>query len=129
MPDPNAINVLYKQDFMEDPFPYLQEGLENVPVARNQETLTKPFYVFRYEDVRRVLQDYEFFSSEVVGGDGFDSQDMALGRAVENFTEMDPPEYTKMRRLAQQGFLPRVMKSFVPRAEALAKERVSNALV
>jgi hypothetical protein len=27
MPDPNAINVLYNQDFMEDPFPYFQEGL------------------------------------------------------------------------------------------------------
>ena len=125
MPNPAEINVLYNQDFMNDPFPYFQAGLEHAPIARNEETLTKPFYVFRYQDVRRVLQDYETFTSNLNPDDA--SAEMALGRAVENLIEMDPPRHTKMRRLAQQGFPRRVLKELIPRAEAIVKERVDNA--
>jgi len=57
MPNPAEINVLYNQDFMNDPYSYFQAGLEHAPITRNEETLAKPYFVFRYEDVRRVLQE------------------------------------------------------------------------
>ena len=126
MPNPAEINVLYNRDFMNDPFPYFREGLANAPICRNEETLTKPWYVFRYDDVQRVLKDYEYFSSAIDPEDA--NQEMALGEAVNNLIQMDPPEHTSLRRLAQPGFLPAVLKQFVPRAEELARERVDYAL-
>jgi cytochrome P450 family 109 len=127
MSNPAEINVLYNKDFMNDPFPFFREGLLNAPIVRNETTLTKPWNVFRYDDVQRVLKDYEYFSAEIPDEDGSE-QDMALGEAVNNLITMDPPRHTKLRRLAQPGFLPGVLKQFVPQAEKLARERVDFAL-
>ena len=125
MVNPADINAMYNEDFKKDPFLYFQEALENQPIVEHTGTLAKPYSVFRYEDVVNVLKTHQKFSN--AGGDA-DMADLSLGRAGENITTIDPPRHTRLRRMAQQGFLPTVLNSFAPNAVKLAKDRVDYAL-
>lgn len=120
------LNVLSDEDFRRDPYPFFRAGLSDNPIVQNTKTLTKPFHIFRYEDVFRVFKDWETFSSEEQHD--LDVTDLALGRAIENFIAMDPPRHTRLRRLAQRGFLPATLNSFVPRAEELSRQRMDYLL-
>lgn len=120
------LNVFSNEAFRQDPYPFFRQGLRDKPIVRNSETLTKPYSVFRHADVFQVFKDWETFSSE--DPNVAETGDMALGRAIENFIAMDPPRHTRLRRLAQRGFLPATLKSFAPRAEELSKQRMDYLL-
>ena len=128
MANPADINPLYNKDFMKDPHPYFVEALQNQPIIHHPEYLTKPFSLFRYHDVQPAFKDWETFSSEVSVDPDLSVNDMTLGKAVENIITMDPPRHTVLRRMAQQGFLPKVLETFRPRAEEIIKDRVDFAL-
>ena len=98
----------------------MTKGLSEHTIVKHDVTLDPVYSIFRYEDVKRVLLDWETFSSEPINTD-LDA--LNLGRATENFILMNPPRHTRLRGLAQQGFFPKVIKKFLPRAEQIAKER------
>jgi len=52
---------LYAQSYFEDPYSYCREFLANLPVFYNPQE--KCFIVSRYDDVKRVLEDYQTFGS------------------------------------------------------------------
>jgi len=111
--------------FIADPLSFMHKGLSEHPVVKHETTLDPVYSIFRYEDVKRVLLDWETFSSEPINTD-LDA--LNLGRATENFILMDPPRHTRLRGLAQQGFFPKVIREFIPRAEQIASERFEYAL-
>ena len=107
--------------------PYFWEGLKNSPIVQHKKHLSKPYSIFRYKDVQSTFKNWKTFSSRGLESTNF--RELTLGTAVEdNFITLDPPKHTRLRRLAQQAFLPSVLKKFAPRAEALAKERMDYML-
>ena len=125
-PSPQAFGFNALSDaFIKDPLPFMTKGLSEHPIVKHDVTLDPVYSIFRYEDVKRVLLDWETFSSEPINTD-LDA--LNLGRATENFILMNPPRHTRLRGLAQQGFFPKVIKKFLPRAEQIAKERFEYAL-
>lgn len=125
-PDPVDINPFYNDDYRKDPMPYFREALANQPVVRHDQYFSKPVSIFRYADVQAALKDWETFSSQIVRSE--EEKNMALGKLFDNFVYNDPPRHTAQRRVAQQAFLPTVIKKFEPMTQALAKERVDAAL-
>lgn len=115
----------FDPDFIANPLPYMQRGLEESPVVRHEKSLDPLYSIFRFDDVKSSLLNWETFSSEAVDPE-LDA--LNLGRATENFILMDPPRHNRLRILANQGFLPRVIKQFLPRAESIAKERIEYVL-
>ena len=120
------INPLYNEDFRQNPYPYFQEGLENTPIVHHEKFFNKPYSVFRYSDVQNVFKDWETFSSE--GRHLDQAREMTMGDAVANIITMDPPRHTRLRRMAQRGFLPSILDGFADRAVELARQRVDYML-
>ena len=127
MVNPADMNPIYNDAFRRDPYPFFWQGLEEQPIVHHPDRLSKPYSLFRYEDIQKAFKDWETFSSRGLESQNF--RDLTLGTAVENtFITMDPPRHTRMRRLAQQGFLPSVLEKMAPRAEELVAQRMDFAL-
>ena len=127
MLDLSEINTILCDKFRRDPYPYFFQALEHQPIVHHPDRLSAPYSLFKYRDVQAAFKDWQTFSSRGLEENNF--RDMTLGTAVENtFISMDPPRHTRLRRLAQQGFLPSVLNSFAPRAEQLVSQRMDYAL-
>jgi len=87
---------------------------ERLPVAQSDGSLDF-WSVFGYEDVQRVLSDYEHFSSRFIGGGSGDPLDNSL-------ISTDPPRHRQLRALVSQAFTPRAINQLAPRIEAIAQE-------
>jgi cytochrome P450 len=97
-----------------DPYPVLAQARASCPV------FWMPKYevwcVTRHEDVFTVLRDPETYSSIVMSGEQADPPPQyadALPHGYPSrvsFVGMDPPEHTRLRRLAQRAFTPRILR-------------------
>jgi cytochrome P450 len=80
------------------------------------------YNAFRYDDVTRVLNDYETFSSDlnrILPGRGgeFEGSSLLL---------TDPPVHRKLRRLISQAFTPRMAAGLGPRIHELATQLLDD---
>lgn len=64
----------------------------------------KVWNVFLYDDVKRVLDDKEYFSSKSPRLPG-----SSIGKTLIN---TDPPQHTDLRSIVNRAFTPRVMKEW-----------------
>ncbi|MBA3826057.1 MAG: cytochrome P450 [Ktedonobacterales bacterium] len=96
-----------------DPFPWYATMREHAPVF--QQGGGGPWHVFRYDDVQRVLSDYETFSSQEGRGGGTDP----LGASI---ISLDPPRHRQLRTLAAMAFTPRAVAQLEPRIRAITNE-------
>ena len=90
-----------------NPFPWYRQMRESDPVHFHAPYDT--WQVFRYEDVLRVLSDWEAFSSSF--GRGGEGQDPLSTSVI----SMDPPRHRQMRNLVTQAFTPRSVASLSDR--------------
>ena len=80
------------------PIEWYKEMLHNHPVYFHEKTNT--WNVFKYEDVKQVLSNYEFFSSEgvrtsiFVGANNKEENSSSI-----SILNIDPPEHRKNRSL------------------------------
>ena len=95
-----------------DPFPWYAVMRDHQPVFQQGEY--GPWHVFRYDDVQRVLSDFETFSSQE-GRGGADP----LGVSI---ISLDPPRHRQLRTLATQAFTPRAVAQLEPRIRAITNE-------
>ncbi|MEK3888355.1 cytochrome P450 [Bacillus sp. FSL K6-3431] len=102
------------------PLNWYKHMLLNEPVSYNESS--KTWNVFRYDDVKRVLSDYEYFSSE-----GYRttisvkfSEDNLKDSKVNSFA-LDPPKNRKGRGLLAAAFTPRSLANWEPRIHQTAK--------
>jgi cytochrome P450 family 106 len=84
---------------------------------------TNTWNVFKYEHVKQVLSNYEFFSSEgerstIFVGTNNDEEKQSITK----FTLADPPESRKGRSLLAAAFTPRSLKNWEPRIRQIATE-------
>lgn len=115
------------QSRAEEFFPvhWYKEMLNEHPVYYHPETDT--WNVFRYEDVKTVLSDHEFFSAEgtrttlIVGANNSEG---AIPEKV-SISSMDPPRHQKYRSLISAAFTPRSLKNWEPRIQQVAQDLVN----
>lgn len=111
------------QNYLENPalnpFPWYRKMRQTDPV--NLSSRYYAWQVFRYEDVQRVLTDWNIFSSNFSGGTGRDPLSASL-------ITLDPPRHRQLRNLVTQAFTPRAVALLAGRVGAIVDELVSPVL-
>jgi cytochrome P450 len=115
-------------DQVLDPHPWLKLARTDSPVFRMADE--DAWCVTRYDDVLEVLKDTETFSSKRVveprhlsGLEEKLPEGHPLASALVN---TDPPEHTRLRKLAQKAFTPRMVASYEPRTKEIAEDLVDG---
>lgn len=107
------------------PIVWYKKMLHNTPVYFHEKTNT--WNVFKYEDVKQVLSNYEFFSSEGVRTSIFvGDKNKKENSSPLNLINVDPPEHRKSRTLLAAAFTPRSLKNWEPRIQQIASELVED---
>lgn len=93
-----------------NPFPWYRQMQQEKPVYYDPEFTTNwgdqgAWQVFRYEDVKRVLNEYTVFSNEYAPRRDLASQAL-LGQ--------DPPVHRRLRSLISKAFIPKVINRLEP---------------
>lgn len=116
---PYAADVnLFEPAFERDPYPEYRKLRGSAPVCRVRLPDGRDAWLLtRYDDIAAVLQDHERFSSRAMlsqvselpelprGADDV----MALFGCI--MSSSDPPDHTRLRRLVEKGFGPRLVGS------------------
>jgi cytochrome P450 len=91
----------------ETPFHWHEEMRKNHPVRFDPQR--NCWDVFLYDDVKRVLSDYESFSSQT---------------SLEQFSivSMDPPKHRLYRSIVSKAFTPKSVNDFAPRIHQITNE-------
>lgn len=105
--------TLFSPEYFQNPYPALAWLRENSPIHRFQFPIgnVPMWMVTRYDDVREILGDNRFSSD---GGSWGGAEFKAAGLVIaagslleKGLTIIDPPDHTKIRRLAMSAFTPR----------------------
>ncbi|HVT75488.1 MAG TPA: cytochrome P450 [Acidimicrobiales bacterium] len=114
-----------------NPYPVYKQMREEAPVWQGPEY--QELFLSRHADCLAVLRDAERFSSdssnmapELLANANSDQAEMGgfLGGKVMLFS--DPPDHTRLRRLAQHAFTPKAVESWRPRVRALIDELLAG---
>lgn len=114
---------LHDTEFIRNPLPALREAASASPIICH-ENLGRTYSVFSYDNVKEIFQNPDIFGSEVPR----EAKDKALGKLLDTLIAIDPPRHTRLRHLANRGFLPGVIKQFEAQAEEVVRERVDAIL-
>jgi cytochrome P450 len=101
-----------------DPYPYYKELRDKAPVAWVEPT--HAYAVSRYVDVDFILRTPRLFSSALWNEAA--SGDLVVVPEAPGLLSMDPPDHTRMRKLANQGFTPRHIRAMEPHVQAITQE-------
>ncbi len=118
---------LFRHGFPHDVFTALRE---QAPVWRHPETpgtkdLDRPFWVVsRHADIDAVSRDYENFRS--YEGPSIPDWDPNMRGLM--LIAMDPPDHSRLRRLVNRGFTPRMIAMLEDQARAWAVTVIDHAL-
>lgn len=115
----------FAPELRADPYPEYRRMREQAPVWPDG---NGNLFISRYDDCVGVLRDSERFSSDSrtqIRDDDVETTDQSglfefFGGKVMLFT--DPPDHTRLRRLAGHAFTPRAVESWRPRVRGLVDE-------
>jgi len=99
---------------------WLREGAPPDPVRYDEDAGV--WHVCGYREVQCVLADTTTFSSHT-GRLVPEAEEFSAG----SLTQLDPPRHTKLRKLVNQAFTPRVVTRLEPRIRAIATELLDAA--
>lgn len=103
-----------------DPFPLYQVMRQSYPLYHDPQRGS--WNVFRYEDVQRVLSEYETFSSQFMKKRSLlPTQPFAAA-----IISTDPPRHRQLRSLVTQAFTPRAVEALAPRITAIVQEHLER---
>jgi cytochrome P450 len=127
---PVAFNP-FEPGFADDPYPQYAELCATNPVQRTPLGL---WAVFRYDDAVRLLRDPTLSVEDrsVIGPNPrAELRRQILGdrpeRGTRGILNLDPPDHTRLRRLVQQVFTPRMVEQLAPRVQAMVDEMLDAA--
>lgn len=114
----SGASTLFRPQALEEipqTFAWFEEMRNQHPVS-SDETMPVPMWqVFRYEDVTRVLTDYQHFSSQALG--------MFMGSFLKDtLITKDPPDHRKLRNLVNMAFTPRAVARLADRVTQISQE-------
>lgn len=96
-----------ERNFVDDPYPTYKVLRDDHPVYLHEGS---GFYIItRNEDVARILNDYEVFSS--ARGNALVDSPLRVGRTLGS---TDPPRHDELRRVVMKGFTPARIESMLP---------------
>ncbi len=104
-----------------NPYPYYAELRDTAPVL-----WLDPFQCWalsRYADVDFALRNPHIFSSSVFTAEALG--DLNPVPETPWILDMNPPEHTRLRKLANKGFTPRLIRGLEPRIRAITQDLVS----
>ncbi|MDQ0169352.1 cytochrome P450 [Paenibacillus tundrae] len=108
------------------PLEWYKKMLNDNPIYYHEET--DCWNVFRYDDVKKVLSDHEFFSAEgtrTILEVGAKNKEGAIPEKV-SISSMDPPRHQKYRSLMSAAFTPRSLKNWEPRIQQVIQNVLNN---
>ena len=103
-----------------DPYPYYTELRNKAPVI-----WLEPFQSWalsRYADVDFALRNPQIFSSSVFTAEALG--DLNPVPEVPWILDMNPPDHTRLRKLANKGFAPRLIRALEPRVRAITQDLI-----
>ena len=103
-----------------NPYPYYAELRNKAPVI-----WLEPFQSWalsRYADVDFALRNPQIFSSSVFTAEALG--DLNPVPEVPWILDMNPPDHTRLRKLANKGFAPRLIRALEPRVQAITQELI-----
>ena len=110
-PDPN-VDITSHDTYLDD-FPHAAFRLlrRDRPVAWTEDADGSGFWsVTRHADVAEVSRDYgRFTASRGIRIEEMDPEELEARRSM---MELDPPDHTRLRRLVQPGFTPKVTATY-----------------
>ena len=112
-------------DFYADPFPYYHRLRRHAPVHRGGDG---SYLLTRYDDVARVYQDHQRFSSDkrVEFAPKFGPSPLYEHHTT-SVVFRDPPDHTRIRRLFAPAFTPRALAALEPRVVSLVDRLLDAA--
>jgi cytochrome P450 len=122
----------FEPGFTDDPYPQYAELCAENPV---QHTPLGPWALFRHDDAIRLLRDPDLSVEDrsVVGANPrLELRERLLGdrarRGTRQILNLDPPDHTRIRRLVQQVFTPRMVEQLAPRVQAMVDDALDSVV-
>ena len=123
--EPKPFNP-FEPGFAEDPYPQFAELSAGNPV---QQTPLGLWALFGYDDAVRLLRDPSLSVEDrsVVGRNPrAELREQILGdrpqRGTHQILNLDPPDHTRLRKLVQKVFTPRMVEQLAPRVQAMVDD-------
>ena len=113
---------LLSPEVTANPYPYYTELRNKAPVI-----WLEPFQCWalsRYADVDFALRNPQIFSSSVFTAEALG--DLNPVPEVPWILDMNPPDHTRLRKLANKGFAPRLIRTLEPRVQAIIQELIES---
>ncbi len=104
-------------EVIANPFPYYTELRNKAPVIWLE--AFQCWALSRFDDVQFALKNPQIFSSSVFTAEALG--DLNPVPDVPWILDMNPPDHTRLRKLANQGFTPRLIHSLEPRIQAITQ--------
>jgi cytochrome P450 len=106
----------------DNPYPYYAELRDKTPVAWIEPM--QAWAVSRYSDVDFALRNPRLFSS--ASWNTAASGDLVVVPEAPGLLSMDPPDHTRMRKLANKGFTPRLVRAMEPRVGTITQDLLKS---
>jgi cytochrome P450 len=109
-------------DVQANPFPHYTQLRRQAPVLWVEPL--QAWMVSRYHDVDYAIKNPQLFSSA-----NFTAQslgELRPGPDVPWLLDMDPPAHTRVRKLVNKAFTPRLIKALEPRVRAISQELLAS---
>jgi cytochrome P450 len=105
-----------------NPFPIYRKMRQEKPVYFDPQRGS--WNVFLYEDVYRVLSDYEVFSSHFRRQAGTNPEQPFAASLISS----DPPRHRQLRSLVTQAFTPRAVEELAPRIQTIVDVHLDQVM-
>ncbi|MYV51526.1 cytochrome P450 [Streptomyces sp. SID3212] len=132
MPTAGHAPKLFDSPYYQDPYSVYDWLREHDPVHRFRFPVGDVPMVFlsRYDDIKGVLSDQRFSNDgEVWGSEAFKKSGMIFGAGTligRILTVLDPPDHTRVRKLAMGAFTPRRAASWKEPVERIVNEALDR---
>ncbi len=128
VPDPLDTDITSHDTYLSGfPHTVFQEMRDNDPVAWVEESDGSGFWaVTKHADVIEVSRDYHRFTA--ARGIRMEEMEADELEARRTMMELDPPEHTRLRRLVQPGFTPKVVATYENAFRALTGQVLDKVL-
>lgn len=114
-----------------NPYPVYKQMREEAPVWKSPDSAYGEVFVSRHADCIGILRDAERFSSDASNAAAEATPGAADANVITFFEGKvmlfsDPPDHTRLRRLASHAFTPRAIESWRPRVRGLVEELLAD---
>lgn len=109
-------------EVMDNPYPYYAYLREHAPVYWIEPM--QAWALSRYADVDFALRNPQIYSS--AGFTGQTLGDLNPTPEIPWILDMNPPDHTRLRKLVNKGFLPRIIRALEPRVHEIARQLIAT---